>query len=136
MIAGGVGKSEDNRQRKLAWIFRQVPLVQNQTWLIGLDAPGDSLSRDCPESVRSKGLRVFRLLLRDLRHLSHRDDDFREWSLFQLLSGDFLFYGKAERIYERKKPFVIQRDQIAGNSGNRDGRIFQCAAWRGGRRRQ
>lgn len=136
MIAGGVGKGEYDRQRKLARIFRQVLLVQNDGRLIGLDAPGDRLSRNRPERVRSKGLRSFRLLFCKLRHLSDRDNDFRERGLPYLLSGYFLSYGEAERVDEREKPFVIMRDQITGNPGNWDRRVFQFAAWRGGRRRQ
>lgn len=55
--------------------------------------------------------------------LAYLDDDLGEGQAALLLRGHFLLYGKAKRIYVRKKPFVFLGNEIGGQPGCRD-RIF------------
>ena len=56
-------------------------------------------------------------------HLAYLDDDLGEGQAALLLRGHSLLYGKAKRIYVRKKPFVFRGNEIGGQPGCRD-RIF------------
>ena len=64
--------------------------------------------------MSGKRLRVLSLLPGEPRHLTHFDDDLGERQSAQLLGCHSGFYGNAERIYERKKPFVVVGDEISG----------------------
>ena len=86
MIARRVSKSENDRQRELPEVPRQILLIEEDGRLVGFDAPGDCLPSNCPECVLGKRLRARRVLFGLLRHLTHRDDNLGEWSSAQLFS--------------------------------------------------
>ena len=85
----------------------------HREWPVGLDAPGDSLSRDRLERARWKGLRMWAILLGQPHHLTHVHYNLGEWQSSFLLGRHLSLNGHVKGVYVREEPLVVFRDEIA-----------------------
>ena len=103
---------------------------------IGLDAPGDCLSRDRAKGFCWEHMRRARLSLRDAHHFTNLNDDVGERMAALLLCHYPRLYGEPKRIDERKESLIILGHEVVALPDNGNRGIFHGAPWRSVRRRQ
>jgi hypothetical protein len=78
------------------------------------------LFRDRPESIGCERFQLIGVSLRDPHDFPNLDNDFGERQPLLLLCSYSRFYREAERIQECNESFVVPRDQVIGQPGNRN----------------
>ncbi len=71
-------------------------------------------------------MRLLRIALSLAHHLAHLNNDFRKWESVQLFFCHLRLYGEPERVYERKKSFVVFRYEVTRQAGNGNWRVFHA----------
>jgi len=92
-------------------MFWWAAVVGKDEWPIRLNAPSDSLPRDCPKCARRKTVRLVRIYFRLSHHFTNLDDYLGKREPTILLCHYLCPYRESKPVYEGEELALVRGDK-------------------------